>query len=163
MYYPAILNSNEQKSNAFQVYRGGLIFVRRNNPMKNFTRAIHNSKREYYRNTSQKLRINMHKTRSTIKSVLQTYQNKNIIKTILFINVEVTDDFDIAQLINEFFTQVTTELESIIPASNIDLSNLLSRVNASLFLYLVTVNECTKVVDKLKLTKTTFKQLPVKL
>ena len=104
----------------------------------------------------------MHKTWSTISSVLQTSQNKNTIKAILFNNVEITDEFDIAQLFNSFFTGVATELESNIPASNIDPLNLMSRVDASLFLYPVSVNECTKVIENLKLTKTGFNQLPVK-
>ena len=99
----------------------------------------------------------------TLTSVLQTSQNKNIIKAMLFDNVKVTDEFEIKQLFNNFFTGVATELESNIPTSNIDPLNLISRVDASLFLYPVTVNGCTNAFDMLKLTNAGFNQLPVKL
>ena len=48
----------------------------------------------------------MHKTWSTVTSVFQTSQNKNSIKAILFNIIDVTDEFDIAQLFNNFFTGV---------------------------------------------------------
>ena len=105
----------------------------------------------------------MHKTWSTISSVIKTSQNKNTIIAILFNKAEITDEFDKVQLFNSLFTGVATELESNMPASNIDPLNLMSRVDASLFLYPVSVNECTKVIENLKLTKTGFYQLPVKL
>ena len=149
-FTPALLNLIKQKSDSFQLYRRGLISVRQNNLIKNkITSAIRNSKRDYYRNTFQKFRNNMHKTWSTISSVLQTSQNKNTIKAILFNNVEITDEFDIAHLFNNFHTRVATELESNMPASNIDPLNLMSCVDASLFLYPVSANECTKVIDNL--------------
>ena len=84
------------------------------------------------------------------KSVLQSSQNTNIIKAILFNNVEVTDESDIALLFNNFFTGVSTELESSIPATNTDPFSLISRVDASVFLYQVSVKECTNVLSKLK-------------
>ena len=81
---------------------------------------------------------------------------------LIFNNVEVTDEFDIAQLFNNFFTGIATELETNIPDSNIDPLSLVSRVDASVFLYPVSVEECTNVISKLKNTKTGFNQLPVK-
>ena len=72
----------------------------------------------------------MHKTWSTITSVLPTSQNNNTTKAILFINVEVTDEFEIAKLFNNFLTGVATELETNIPTSNIVPLNLVSRVDA---------------------------------
>ena len=104
----------------------------------------------------------MHQTWSTIKSVLQSSQNKNTIKAILFNNDEVGDDFDIAQLFNNFFTGVATELEANIPTTNTDPLSPISRVDASLFLYPVSVDECTNVTSQLKRTKTDFNQMPVK-
>ena len=160
---PNILSLIKQKSNAFQLYRRGIISMRENNLIKNkITSAIRISKRQPYKNTFNKFKNNMHKTWSTIKSVLQSSQNKNTIKAILFNNVEVTDDFDIAQLFNNFFTGVATELESNIPATNTDPLSLISRVDSSLFLYPVSVEECSNVISKLKNTKTGFNQLPVK-
>ena len=104
----------------------------------------------------------MQKSWSTLKSVLQSSQNKNTIKAILFNNVEVTDDFDIVQFFDDFFTGVGTELEEIIPAANIDPLGLISPVDASLFLHPVSVEECTSVFSKLKNTTTGFNQLIVK-
>ena len=104
----------------------------------------------------------MHKTWSTITSVLQTLQNKNKNKVIIFKNIEITDEFDITQLYNNFFTGFATDLDSNIPASVIDPLNLMSLVDASLFIYPISVKKCTQVIDNLKLTKTGFIQLPVK-
>ena len=104
----------------------------------------------------------MHKTVSTITNVLQTSQNKNNIKAILFNNVEVTDEFDIAHLFISFFTGLATELGSNIPARNIDPINLMSRVDASLFLYPVSVNEYTNAIENLKVTETGFNDLLVR-
>ena len=67
-----------------------------NNLIKKITNVIRTSERQYYKNTLNKFKNNMHKTQSTIESVLHSSQNKNTIKAILFNNVEVTDDFDIA-------------------------------------------------------------------
>ena len=103
---PTIWNLIKQKSNAFQLYRRGLISVWQNNLIKKITSAIYNSKREYYRKTFQKFRINMHETWSTVTSMLQTSQNKNITKAIFFNNVEVTDEFEITNLFIKFFTGV---------------------------------------------------------
>ena len=74
-----------------------------NNLIKKTT-AIRTSKRQYYQSTFFKFKYNTHRTWSTIKSVLPSSQNKNTIKATLFNNDEVTDEFDIAQLFNNFFT-----------------------------------------------------------
>ena len=102
------------------------------------------------------------KTCSTIKSVHHSSWNKNTIKVILLNNVEVTDDYDIAQLFNNFFTGIATELEADIPASNLDPLSLVSIVHASVFLSPVSVEECANLISKLKNTETGFNQLPVK-
>ena len=57
---------------------------------------------------------------ATIKSVLHSSQNKDTIEAILFNNVEVTGEFDIAQLLNNLFTGVATEFDANMPAINID-------------------------------------------
>ena len=89
----------------------------------------------------------MHKTWSTITSVLQTFQIGNTIKAILLHSVEITHEVDIAQLFNNFFTGIAAEVASNIPASNKDHLKLMSRVDAPLFIYQVTVNECTEVLS----------------
>ena len=98
----------------------------------------------------------MHKTWSTIKSVLQSSQNKNSIKAILFNNVEITGEFDKAQLLNNFFTGVATELQASTHATYTVPLSLISRVGASSFLYQVSVEECTDVLGKLENTITGF-------
>ena len=161
---PAILKLIKPKSDVFQQYQRGLISVRQNNLIKNkITSAIRIYKRDSYRNSFRKFRNNMHKTWSTITSVLRTSHNKKTIKAILSNNFEITDVFHLAQLLTSFFTGVATQLVSNIPASNIDPLNLMSRVGASLFLFSVSVNGCTEVFDTLKFTRTSFNQLPVKL
>ena len=91
-----ILSLIKQKSDAFQLYRRGLITMRENNLLKNkITSAIRSSKRPYYKFKFIKFKNDMQKTWSNIKSVHQSSQNSNIIKAILFYNVEVTDEFGI--------------------------------------------------------------------
>ena len=85
---------------------------------------------------------------SNLHEIYMKY-NEIYIKAILFNTVKVIDEFDIAHLFNNFHTRVATELESNMPASNIDPLNLMSCVDASLFLYPVSANECTKVIDNL--------------
>ena len=99
----------------------------------------------------------MQKIWSTIKSVLHSSQNSNTIKAILFNDVEVTEDFDIPHLFNNFFTGIATELEADIPNSNMDPLSLVSRDDSSVFLYPVTVEECTNQNSKLKNTHTDLK------
>ena len=102
----------------------------------------------------------MQNTWLTIKSIIQSSHKKNM-KAGLFIKVEVTDKFDIAQLFNNLFTEVAAELETDIPVSNIDSLNPISHVDPSVILYPVPVEECAKVINKLRNTKTGFNQLPV--
>ena len=54
------------------------------------------------------------------------------------------------------------ELESNIPATNTDPLSLISRVDSSLFLYPVSVEEFLNVISKLKNTRADFNELPVK-
>ena len=104
-----ILSQIKQKSNAFQLYRKGLITIREKNLLKNkITSVIRSSKRQYYKFKFIKFKNDMQKTWSNIKSVLHSSQNSNTTKVVLFNNVEVTDKLDIAQLFNNFFTGIAT-------------------------------------------------------
>ena len=130
---------------------------KKNNLLKNkINSAIRSSKRQYYKFKFKKFKNDIQKTWSTTKTVLYSSQNSNTITAILFNNVEVTDELDIAQLFNNLFTEIATELDTDISDSNIDPLSLVSRVDASVFLYPVSVDECTNVISKLKNTKTSF-------
>ena len=89
------------------------------------------------------------KTWSIIKGALKSFQNKSTINAVLFNNVEVTDEFYVAQLFNELFTEVARKLEADIPASTIDPLSLISRVDTSVFLYPVSVEKFTNVNNKI--------------
>ena len=65
----------------------------------------------------------------TIKSVPHSSRNKSIVKFIQINTIEATGEFDIAQLLNDFFTGMATELEADLPTSNTDPLNLVSSVD----------------------------------
>ena len=99
-----------------------------------------------------------------MENVLHSYRDKNNIKTILLNNVEVTNDFDMEQLFNNFFTGVATGLdEADIAATNTDPSILIFRVDASLFLYPVLIEKRTNAISTLKNSIVGFDQLHLKV
>ena len=86
--------------------------------------------------------------------MLKTIEKETMtLKDILFRNVEISDKFGIAHLLNNIFTGIAAELEADIPTSHIDPLSLVSHVYALLFIYPFSVEECTNVIRKLKILR----------
>ena len=85
---------------------------------------------------------------------------KKTIKTIMHNNVELTDEFERAQLFNIFFTGLASELEGGILITNTGPLKLVSRVYASLFIYPLSVEECTSLLTNSKILRQVFINYP---
>ena len=159
-----ILNLTKAKSHYFKLLKNNLISLADNNMMKNRVNyAIRKAKSDYLKHKFNQYRTDVRKTWYLIRDLLGVVRNKNIIKTILFNNVEYTDAFEMAQIFNNYFTQVANELEAQIPQTSLDPLSFISRNAASLELTPVTVQECTNIIQNLKNTNNNPNHMPTKV
>ena len=127
------------------------------------TSVIRAAKIQYYKKTMCLNRNNIKKTWNVLKELMQ--QNCSKSNLIDFLNIdgeEITDECDIAENFNKYFSNVAVDLDAQMEPSNINPMQYINRnmVN-SLFLSPVTVKECIGIVSKLKNTKYNNSSLPV--
>ena len=158
-----ILYLTKVKSHYFKLFKNYQISASDNNAMKNRVKlAIRKAKREYLERRFGQYRSDVRKTWCMIRDLLGVVRNKDIIKNIFFNNVEYTDGFEIAQLFNNYFTNVANELEAQIPNSTLDPLSNITRNLSSLELSQVSLEECTAVINNLKNTKNNLNHMPTK-
>ena len=109
------------KSDYFFLHRLNLISKQENNQFKNkINRLIKKDKRNYYQNLFARNRYDMKKTWKVINSLISKNQNHNVIKKILLHNIEFTSEEEIANVFNNYFCSIGSELDAQIPLSNLD-------------------------------------------
>ena len=135
-----------------------------NNALRNRVNSIiRRTKINYYRNKFNNFKSNLRKTWSAINKILYPNRTKSLIEKLNVNGVDVVDHGDISNTFNDFFSNIALELVRNLPSHDLAPSSLIPRSNNSLFLNPVTNEECYKIIQNLKNTKTDLNELPIKL
>ena len=149
-----------KKSEYLKKFRLGLISKETNNLIRNEVNiATRAAKNNYYRTAYSAAKNDMKKSWAITKKLLGTNSKKQNIAKLIINNVEYTEPSDIADQFNVYFSSVAEQLDALLPPSDFNMSDS-SNVN-SFYLFPQTVDECNKIIRKLKLTKTSIDSMPV--
>ena len=143
------------KSSYFKLLQLNLITIEENNRFKNKVKAIvFRCKLNFFRSYFERNRNHIRNVWSMIRKLANLQSSSSNIKTLIFNNIELTNNSDIANAFNEYFTSIPNILESALPSSNIDPLFYTSYNQVSSF-YLgpVSESECIKIVSNLKNSK----------
>ena len=152
------------KSQYYRLYLLGIVTSEENKIYKNKVQSIiKKCKNSYYQNLFYSTRNNLTKTWKNIKTLIGNELTNNTIKKLVINNIEHTDQFEIAEIFNKYFSEVAMYLENNLPHNNINPLQLISNNQNSIFLAPVTPNECSIIIKNLKLTKQSPNKIPVKL
>ena len=160
-----ILKSIKTKSNYYKLFKLGLISKQVNNQYRNkLTTIIRRSKELYYRNAFQNCRYSIKETWRLIKNITSQTNNHKTIDKIMVNDAEITSDNEIAEIFNDYFSNIALNLDSRIPHyPTSPMGYLRNSVPHSIFLRPITSNECANIIDSLKNTSYNKDTLPVKI
>ena len=109
------------KSQYFNLYKHGFISTVENNHFKNKIKSlVRKSKIIYYRKLFQLNRSNIAKTWQAIKSLIGSGFSNKQIRLITMNNIEYTDEQDIANIFNNYFSQMAINSDISLPANNLN-------------------------------------------
>lgn len=160
-----IFKAIRRKSQMFKHHKLGLISKEQCNAYNNWlTTRIRKSKATYFLNSFASCHNDIRKTWSHIRKILSQSSTRKSVKSLVIDGNEIIDNLEISNKFNEYFTTVALDLDSQLPVSN---ESPLAYLNAnrpnSLFLYPVSLAECSRVIADLKLTRFDVNTIPVKL
>ena len=153
------------KSNFFKFYKMNIVSKETNNKIKNkIHKIIEKSKIIYYKNLFYRHKNNVSKTWNVIREILGPGTVRRSCTKLISNDREITNNSEIAEIFNDYFSQIATALDSSLPNSPIDpLTYVKPNLTASLHLTPTTADECSDLISELKLTKTDKDSLPVSL
>ena len=155
------------KSSYFKLLKLGLITKVENNRFKNRVKSIvDKSKKIYYKNMFHINRNNIIKTWSTIKLILsKNPSRREPIKKIIYDNIEYINDHEIANIFNNYYSNIALELDQNLPSENETdpCSYLPQNLFSSIYFTPTSPNECNSLINKLKETKQSANHVTVKL
>ena len=156
------------KSNMFKLYKFGIITQAENNSFKNKIKSIINkSKIRYYNRLFQSNLNNLRTTWKLIRNLSgKVVCCRQSIKKIIFNSRELINNNEIAQSFNEYFSQVAIDLQSSLPVNTSipdPLSYLPNNYSRSMYLFPITVSECSQLILELKNSKQNINSIPVSL
>ena len=158
-----ILQMIKTKSNYYKNYKSGLISKTVSNNMKNrVDKYVREAKNNYFIQKLNSFKNNAKKTFKTI--ILLTGQNKPRDQLIKLVNNEniITNETDIAEIMNNYFANVATTLDSKIPNTTLSpLTYLNYDPHCSFFLHNTCDSEIVNIISNLKLTRSELNFLPV--
>ena len=151
------------KSEFFKRFKRKLITPVENNAMKNLVNSkIRKAKRDYFKFKFNQYRCDARKTWNMIKNLLGVVKGISVIKSIFWNNTVVTDDFDVAECFNSYFSSVAAELDVKIPQSSHDPLAWIPSNDSTFNLSPASSEEISAVINNLKNTKSGLDVLPVK-
>ncbi len=135
------------------------------------TRIIHKAKRNYYRNEIEKNNSNSSKIWKTLNNIINFKNNKNSNRTIQLhdkSNCIINDQNIVSNIMNDYFTEIGSELSKSIPAPNIPNNNLQyntkPQIKDTFFLSPMTEPEIIIYIKNLNSNKATkSNDIPIKL
>ena len=160
-----LLREIRLKSDYYKQFRLGLISRQTNNRFKNrVNKSIDLAKKLYYQNCFNLYKNDAIKSWKTIHKLMGTKKSDTSVKELIINGLSYTDDLEIADKFNEYFTQIGSNLDADLPPSNTSpLSWMPSSHNRSFYLSPVSEQECRKFIAGLKNSRTSKNVLPVHL
>ena len=162
---PAILKSIKTKSNYFKLYKLGLISKQVNNQYRNkLTTIIRQAKELYYRRAFENCRNDIKETWRLIKIISLQNNNRKTVDKILKDGNEITSAENIAEIFNDYFSTIATNLDQQIPLNPMSpMDYMRDGIPHSIFLNPLRFNECRDIINSLKNTVYNRDTLPVKI
>ena len=152
---PSMTKLLKLKSSYFKLLKLDVVTMHENNSFKNkVTSIIRKSKIEYYKSAFSRSHSNIRGTWRLVNELASRNISNNIINRIIWNNVELADNSEIAEAFSEYFSNVAPTLNDNMPTNDIDpLSFINLNISNSLFLHPISPMECTHIVNSLKNTK----------
>ena len=147
------------------MFRQGFLTKNENNFYKNKVNSlIAKSKVKYFKQLFERNRNDIRSTWKLINTITNKTSNSHSIKSILWNEKLFTNDIDIAEIFNNYFANIATELDECLPTNNVDPLSYVSRhVNSSMFFNFTDPNECSAIIRNLKIINQNKDAVPVKL
>ena len=160
-----ILKSIKTKANYFKLHKLGLISTEANNKYKNtLTTVIRNAKIRHYQKAFTNCTNDIKQTWKILKSLMGSGRNSKSVVALDVGGRRVTDDAEIAEEFNNYYSKVAVNLDSAIASGGMNsLHYVNTNVVNSFFMFPVSGKECMNVIEKLKNTKCDINAIPVRL
>ena len=151
---PPILKLIKAKSDFFKLHKLGLVTDQENKVYKNKVNSmIKRAKTDYYKISFLKHKNNIKKTWKLIKSLISCGIKSANTKSLITNGIEYSGDSTLANMFNNFFSNIATQLDGNLPTNNIDpLKYIKANYCSSLYLNPVTAKECGEVIEGLNMT-----------
>ena len=157
-----IRNLIKQKSQYFTLYKQGIISRACNNSFKNnVNNIIQNAKRNHYNTFFSNNSVSPRKKWSKINNLMGNSRKQNSFDSLKF-DDEIVPPHDIPDKLNQFFVNIPLDLDRKLATPSVTPLSFLKNFNShSMFLFPVSDTECSKIIGKLKNTKSGLDSIPV--
>ena len=144
--------------------RNGVISREENNRIKNeVNHMVNKAKHNYFMNSLKAYRNNMRKSWKLLHDLMGKKKSKTEIMKILDENNEIEDSQEIVNKFADFFSYVGVNLDNNLAHNDNSPLSYIDRNPHSFYLFDVTVDECLKIISKLKLTRTSMNHIPISI
>ena len=152
------------KSTYFHLFKLKIVSETENKTFRNKVQKIlKTAKNQYYRRLFEENMSNPQKTWKNIKNLCGSNTVRSLDKITLN-NVDYYDNAGIAHALNEHFSETALNLDSNLPQSTIDPLSYVVPQNLPIFtLTPFTLDECSSIISKLKITKTDIDSVSVRI
>ena len=160
-----LLHLIKQKSLYFKLYKAGIISKTVNYFMKNkVNSAIIKAKQTYYLQKFSRLKSCPRKAWNLIHQLSGQKKSRETVDKLYCGDGVITDDLDIAEQFNSYFSSVADDLESNLPEPVVaPLEYVNGQSNCSFNLYPTSECEVNKIITGLKTVYTDLNEVPVKI
>jgi len=165
---PDIISNMKKRQAYLALYRKNRITKQFYNKFRNFVTAqIRKSKKDYYNQLFEKYKTDLKATWREINQLIRPNSNnkaKSTIQKVLFNDKIITDEFEIADTFNTFFSNIGKNIAQTHNSSVSDHNSyLIGDYPHSFFFAPVTVKDVETCITSLKNKSTNINKLPVKI
>ena len=160
-----ILKLVKEKANYFKYFKAGLLSKDVNNQVKNRVNcAIRKAKNDYYIYKFDAYKSDIKKSWKLIQDLIGRNRRPELIRQLCYNGTTTTDQLQMAEILNNYFTSIATELDEALPQPTVSPLNYVNPINQSSFhLYLSSKKEVENIISKLKIVRCEINQMPVNI
>ena len=165
-FTPELKELINQKSIYFTMYRLGIISKQENNCFKNKIKCkIEEAKISYYKKLFETNFGNARLTWETLNKLMDRRSSEKLPKSVMRNNIEIFDDKYVANIFNDYFSNIPLQLDENVPFSNLD---PLHFINPNLVSTLNNLSPCNPIevgliINNLKITRENKNSIPIRL
>ena len=150
------------KSRYFHLFSIGAVTRHENNVFKNKVRALlRKRKQNYFKRMFNSYKLDLRKSWLLIKNLSGIYSPNRPVDQLIVNNVSYCSSAEIAEIFNNHFCGIASELEESLPATPTDpLSYLQSNFSGSFFFDPVSISELSDIIRDLKNSKQGLDEIP---